>query len=90
MLGKASEQDVVACVHGFETLEDAGTSSTLFYLLGVVMKKRKGTEEARRLFEACIAIDYGKRWAGVLAARELVPYLRTTTIRPTVLPERNR
>jgi hypothetical protein len=68
LLGKASIEDLAGNAAAFRLLHEQGPSS-LFYMLGQVIKRRARRPEARKLFR--LAVEPFNYWPAILARREL-------------------
>jgi tetratricopeptide (TPR) repeat protein len=71
LLGKASREDVRRHTVDFALLGPTITSSSLFYLLGLVMRGRRERATARQLFLYAVETDPFNHWPAVLARKEL-------------------
>jgi tetratricopeptide (TPR) repeat protein len=70
LLGRATADDLWRNVRRYELFLDIGSSS-LYYLLGVVMRRRRDEGSARELFRLAVKDDPLNYWPAVLARREL-------------------
>jgi hypothetical protein len=68
-MGRATAERVFRKTRGLGLFLDA-TSSALFYLMGLVMKRRKQRAAARELFGYAMKADPLNYWAALLARRE--------------------
>jgi hypothetical protein len=71
LLGRTTEEDLWRDCGAFRLLPDSGSSSVLFYLLGLVQEKRGARRKARALFRYAVEADPLNYWEARLSARRL-------------------